>query len=173
MRRYITGPAIGPVGRGHVHEFALGHDLNPYIPANGPESGPPGPLARGYHPTAMPLYEPRGAALGDVGVLLKSPLFLGALALTAFVLWQSGKKKPKRRNSARSRAAARAAIARRPERYAQRKYVVSWPEGGRTRRRQFGGMAGAKSARTFARNRPGSRLFMRFRDDRSWKRVPK
>lgn len=141
-----------------------------YTPENGPVSGPPGPLTRGYRPTAPPI------SMGDIGLLLKSPLFLGALGLAAFVLWQSGKKKPMRRNAdwddvregvARSTKAARYKARRRIH-----KYVVSWPEGRRTRRRSFSGKKGGASARTFARNRKGSKLFIK-RGSQPWKRTAK
>ena len=64
-----------------------------WVPANPPKSGPPGPLVTG----------PLGAAPG-LSDLFRSPLFIGAMALGAFVLWQSSKpKKRKRRRNPRTK----------------------------------------------------------------------
>lgn len=87
-QRCYTGPAVGPAAS-HVHPVHCGPEGVGYIPANPPASGPPGPLATG----ALTMTE-----------LFRSPLFIGAAALGAFVLWQSSKpkrKRSKRRNPMR------------------------------------------------------------------------
>ncbi len=152
-----------------------------YIPANPPASGPPGPLTTGYRSTARPLTEsfPRAGSLGaaDLGSLIKQPLFLGAMALAAFVLWQSGKK-PKRKNPTWRRRrrvtpgrarASRQVLLSSPAFRRRREYVVSWPEGGRTRRRTFHRSSLADS---WAARRKGSKLFARSGRGK-WKRIRK